>query len=216
MIVMVVDCGMGNVGSVLNMLRKVGVVGELTRKPEDVLRADRIILPGVGAFDSAMRRLRELRYVAPLTKRVIADRVPILGICLGMQILGNHSEEGKEPGLGWLDATTLRFRFDDLPQGPRIPHMAWNTVRACKESPFFPRSGAGQRFYFVHSFHIECSNPADVLSRTQYGVEFTSAVCHENILGTQFHPEKSHRFGLEFLRAFLAWSPGSASGGQRP
>lgn len=207
---MVLDYGMGNVGSIVNMLKKLGVTAELSAGPQDVLRADRLILPGVGAFDAAMTKLRQLGYLEPLRRRVLVDRVPILGICLGMQLLGQGSEEGQEPGLGWLDARAVRFRFDQQGErdGLRVPHMGWNTVRAATRSAFFPPADRERRFYFVHSYHLECHDPVDVLTRTTYGVEFVSAVRRENIVGTQFHPEKSHRFGLEFFRAFVSWVPG--------
>jgi glutamine amidotransferase len=211
-LVIVVDYGMGNLGSILNMLKKVGVPARLSSGPGDVLKADKIILPGVGAFDNAMKKLRGIGYVDALNQRVLVDKVPILGICLGMQILGRRSEEGQEPGLGWLDAQTVRFQFNDARQEPKVPHMGWNTIRICRESNLFPNPEMERRFYFVHSFHVQCNNTGDVLTRTQYGLEFTSAVFHDNILGTQFHPEKSHRFGLEFFRAFAAWFPGKAPG----
>ena len=206
-LVIVVDYGMGNLSSILNMLRKVGVPAELSRGPEDVLRAAKIILPGVGAFDNAMNKLRGLGYVDALAKSVLIEKVPVLGICLGMQLFSKHSEEGQEPGLAWLDAETVRFHFADAVQGPKVPHMGWNTIRVCYESHFFPNLEVQRRFYFVHSFYVKCNNPGDVLAYTHYGLDFSSAVCHENILGTQFHPEKSHRFGLAFFHAFAAWLP---------
>jgi glutamine amidotransferase len=205
--VIVIDYGIGNLGSILNMLRKAGIPGALSSKPSDVLRADRLVLPGVGSFDDAMSKLRESGYADVLTERVIGDRVPVLGICLGMQMLGNHSEEGEKEGLGWLDAETVRFNFPDERHSLKVPHMGWNTIRVCKESVLFQNPDQERRFYFVHSFHMVCVDPSDVLCRTNYGVEFVSSVCHNNIVGTQFHPEKSHRFGLEFLKAFASWSP---------
>lgn len=207
---MVLDYGMGNVGSIVNMLKKLGVAAELSGGPRDVLRADRLILPGVGAFDAAMTKLRQLGYVEALRQRVLGDKVPILGICLGMQLLGQGSEEGQEPGLGWLDARAVRFRFDAQGErdGLRVPHMGWNTVRPATPSPFFPATDRERRFYFVHSYHLQCQDAADVMTRTTYGVEFVSGVRRGNIVGTQFHPEKSHRFGLEFFRAFVSWVPG--------
>ncbi len=203
----VIDYGMGNVGSILNMLKKIGVPASLSRGPEDVLKADRIILPGVGAFDNAMTKLRELGYADALSRRVIGDRTPILGVCLGMQLFGRASEEGKEPGLGWLDATSVRFRFDSSGEARKVPHMGWNEIHLSRPSPLFPECRETPRFYFVHSYHLQCDDRADVLSMTRYGVEFVSGVCRGNIVGTQYHPEKSHRFGLAFFRAFAAWRP---------
>jgi glutamine amidotransferase len=204
---LIVDYGMGNLGSILNMLKKVGITAELSRDPRDLLRARKLILPGVGAFDTAMRRLQEGGYIDILGQKILAEKIPILGICLGMQLFGKRSEEGPVPGLGWLDAQTVRFRIPDSARQLKVPHMGWNTIRLCQKSPLFPDPEAEHRFYFVHSFHMQCNDPADVLACTQYGFEFTSAVCRGNILGTQFHPEKSHRFGLAFFRAFAAWSP---------
>jgi glutamine amidotransferase len=204
---MVIDYGMGNVGSIVNMLKKVGVTPRLSSGPEDVLCADRIILPGVGAFDAAVTKLRELGYFEAIRQRVLGDEVPILGICLGMQLFARASEEGAREGFGWLDATAVRFAGagnDEL----RVPHMGWNTVRPLHPSPFFPAAEEPEpRFYFVHSYYLRCADPSDVLATTAYGAEFVSAVCRGNIVGTQFHPEKSHRFGLRFFRAFAEWTP---------
>lgn len=205
--VVVIDYGMGNVGSILNMLKKIGAQVELSSRPEDVLKADRLILPGVGAFDAGMKNLRGTNCFAVLNQRVLKDRTPILGICLGMQLFTARSEEGQEAGLGWLDAETVRFRLDAGETRLKIPHMGWSPIRVCKPIPIFPNPAEERRFYFVHSFHVVCRNPADVLTTTQHGIEFTSAVCRGNILGTQFHPEKSHRFGIELFRNFMNWRP---------
>ena len=204
---MVIDYGMGNVGSILNMLKKIGVPASLSRGPDDVLLAEKIILPGVGAFDNAMTKLRTLGYVDALNQRVLRDKAPILGICLGMQLFGRSSEEGQETGLGWLDARAVRFRFEPEADPLKVPHMGWNHVRVTKQSDLFPETAELRRFYFVHSYHLQCHDPTDVLSLTRYGTEFVSGVCHDNIAGTQYHPEKSHRFGLAFFRAFAAWRP---------
>jgi glutamine amidotransferase len=205
--VIVIDYGVGNLGSILNMLKKVGVPAKLSRGPEDVLLADKIILPGVGAFDSAMKKLREFDYVDALAQRVLVDKVPILGICLGMQMFGRQSEEGQEPGLGWLNANTERFRFNDTTQTQKIPHMGWNRIKIRGSVPFFPDQDEDQRFYFVHSYHLQCNDSADVMATAWYGLDFVCAVFHKNIVGTQFHPEKSHRFGMEFFRRFAEWTP---------
>lgn len=205
--ILVVDYGMGNLGSILNMLKKVGVPAELSKDADDILRAQKLILPGVGAFASAMNNLRARGYIDALNQKILTEKIPILGICLGMQLFSKQSEEGLVPGLGWLDAQTVRFQFDGSREHFKVPHMGWNTIRLCQKSPLFIDAEEERRFYFVHSFHMQCNDPRDVLACTQYGFEFTSAVCRGNILGTQFHPEKSHRFGLAFFKAFAAWSP---------
>jgi glutamine amidotransferase len=203
----VVDYGVGNLGSILNILKKIGVSASLSKVPEDILVANKLILPGVGAFDNAMKKLRGMGYADALNHRVLVDKIPILGICLGMQLFSKQSEEGKDAGFGWLDAQTVRFRNEDIKCQLKIPHMGWNTVRICQKSPLFSNPDEARRFYFVHSFHVQCNNPNDVLACTHYGREFTSAVCHKNIIGVQFHPEKSHSFGLAFFQAFAAWRP---------
>lgn len=202
MSIVVIDYGMGNVGSILNMLRKVGAQGVLSQGPDDVMRAEKLILPGVGAFDKGMGNLRAMGYAAALGERVLNQRVPILGICLGMQLFTQRSEEGTAPGLGWMDAETIRFRFPEGTRQLKVPHMGWDDVSVCKPSPLFADAAEGRRFYFVHSYHVVCRDPADVLATTEYGFPFTSAVCRANIVGTQFHPEKSHRFGMDLLRRF--------------
>lgn len=209
--IVVIDCGLGNLGSILNMLRKLGATARLSTRPEDLLQADRLVLPGVGAFDTGMRNLRQLGYLDILNWRVLQEKIPILGVCLGLQLFTRCSEEGREAGLGWIDAETIRFDFSKSSQQLKIPHMGWNLVEVCKKSILFPEAERERRFYFVHSYHLRCNDSADTLARTHYGYDFTSAVCRENILGTQFHPEKSHRFGMEFFKAFLEWIPGTST-----
>jgi len=197
----IVDCRIGNTGSIANMLRKCGIPSQAVSLPGEVERAEKLILPGVGSFDHGMHRLRELDLVSVLSRRVVGDRVPILGICLGLQLFTERSEEGKESGLGWVAGQTVRFRFPDGPSPLRVPHMGWNTVAAGADGDFSSLD-ASARFYFVHSYHVICRQPADVLATTRYGYDFASVVRHDNIVGVQFHPEKSHRFGLAFLREF--------------
>lgn len=203
--ILVIDYDMGNVGSVLNMLKKVGAEARLSRSPEDLLQASKLILPGVGAFDNGMANLQHLGYLPLLKRCVLEEKRPILGICLGMQLFTRRSEEGTELGLNWLDADTVRFRFDSDRLDLKIPHMGWNDAHPRPGSWFFNNGNREERFYFVHSYHVICDNLDNVLATTSYGYEFPSAVLQDNIVGTQFHPEKSHRFGMAFLKRFVEW-----------
>ncbi len=200
--IVVVDYGMGNLGSILNMLHKVGVPGVISAEPSEIARADKLILPGVGAFDRGMQNLAERNLIPLLNDLVLEQRKPILGLCLGMQLFTRRSEEGQLPGLGWLDAETVRFRFAGPPPVLKVPHMGWNTLQPCANHPLFRDLGDEPRFYFVHSFYVVCGNQEEVLAQTRYGGDFASVVGKQNILGVQFHPEKSHRFGMALLRNF--------------
>lgn len=202
MSVTIVDYGVGNVGSLRNMLYRIGVESTATCCPIELAKAKKVILPGVGAFDEGMTRLQNTGLTGVLDTLVIRDKVPILGICLGMQMMTSGSEEGGLHGLGWIDAVTRRFDLS-LMDSLVVPHMSWNTVHIRKRSPLFSENAKDQRFYFVHSYHVVCSNQGDVLSDTHFGYSFTSAFQRANIFGVQFHPEKSHRFGLELLKNFV-------------
>ncbi|HYJ78563.1 MAG TPA: imidazole glycerol phosphate synthase subunit HisH [Longimicrobiaceae bacterium] len=199
----IVDYGMGNLGSIANMLRKVGSEGVITSDPERIAAAEKLILPGVGHFGAGMRALGERGLIPVLNRKALDERVPVLGICLGMQLLTRHSEEGDAAGLGWIDADTVRFRFAGEQARMRVPHMGWNGVRVERESPLFP-GGADEetRFYFVHSYYVRCHDADAVLAHTSYGHPFVSAVQKGNVMGAQFHPEKSHRYGMSLLRGF--------------
>ena len=196
----VVDYGMGNVASVLNMLRRIGVADAvLSRKPEDVARAERLVLPGVGAFDRGMAHLDAFGLAEPLRQRALTDGVPTLGICLGMHLLTSGSDEGERPGLGWIPGRARR-----IPASPdrTVPHMGWNHVTAVRDNPLVPLDGVRRRFYHVHSFHVVPDAPADVLATTLYGDELATVIGRGNVFGTQFHPEKSHRFGMDLFERF--------------
>jgi glutamine amidotransferase len=200
----IVDCGIGNVGSVANMFRKIGVPAVVSGDSGVLAEAEKLVLPGVGAFDHGMTRLRASGLIPILERRVLQDRTPILGICLGLQLLTRDSEEGACPGLAWLPASTVRFRFSGEEQGRlKVPHMGWNTVHPARAGGWPSLSGQ-PRFYFVHSYHLECDFPDDVLATARYGYEFAVAVRRENLAGVQFHPEKSHRFGMAVLRDFAS------------
>ena len=204
--IVLIDCGMGNIGSIFNMLRKVGADVLISRKPEDIRQASKLILPGVGAFDDGIARLKEFGLVSVLEEEVIGKGKTILGICLGMQLFSKGSEEGQSPGLGWVNADTVRFKFGDNLKNFKVPHMGWNTVQAMKESVFFAPHQEEKRFYFVHSYHVVCNDQKDVLTTTSHGFEFVSALQKGNIIGVQFHPEKSHKFGIDFIKRFAEMS----------
>ena len=196
----IIDYNIGNIAAVANMLRRIGLPCRITADPSEVAAADRMILPGNGSFDACMRNLRASGMVPVLEDRVLKDGVPLLGICVGAQMLGTESEEGQERGLGWLDMRVRRF--PDLP-GLKVPHMGWNQVTPMQPDNRLTRGMTEDtRFYFVHSYFMEPANRDDVLLQARYGIEFAAGVCRANIAGVQFHPEKSHRFGKQLLTAF--------------
>lgn len=196
----IVDYDIGNLGAVANMLRRLGAECEITSDRASIEAADKLILPGNGAFDACMHNLRTSGLVPVLEAKVRAERTPLLGICVGAQMLGHGSEEGREPGLGWMDLRVKRFPAQP---GLRVPHMGWNGVRV--EQPGHPLvSGLADdaRFYFVHSFYIEPADSADLLFSTDYGGRFAAGIARGNLAGVQFHPEKSHRYGKRLLANF--------------
>lgn len=199
--IVVVDYGMGNVGSIVNMVRRAGGEAMITGDPELIEKADKLVLPGVGAFDQGMRALEETNLLEPLRQAVGICGVPILGICLGMQLMMDRSEEGSLPGLGLVPGDVRRFPVGD--KLPRVPHMGWNRIAVKKACSLFDGEDHDRRFYFVHSYYVSCSDPDDVLATTVHGLEFVSAFNRRNLFGVQFHPEKSHRFGMELFRRFL-------------
>ena len=192
---------MGNLGSIVNMIKKIGSSSTVSSRISDVENADKLILPGVGAFDHGITHLNELGLIPALSKKVKQLKTPILGICLGMQLFTLKSEEGRLPGLGWLEAETIKFNLKDPKL--KIPHMGWNDVSYNPESKLFGGLGENPRFYFVHSYHVVCKDKSDECATTIYEKPFTSSVQKENICGVQFHPEKSHRFGLQLLKNFI-------------
>lgn len=200
--IVIIDYGMGNVGSILNMLKKIGCQASISADPAEITKAEKLILPGVGAFDHGMRNLAERNLVALLNKKIVDDRCPVLGICLGMQLLSKRSEEGQLPGLGWIAAETRKFKFDSEKIALKVPHMGWNEVNSRDPSTLFKGFDETPRFYFVHSYHVCCEREEDILATSYYGFEFVAAVRNGNIMGTQFHPEKSHRFGMQLLRNY--------------
>jgi imidazole glycerol-phosphate synthase subunit HisH len=202
--VTIVDYGVGNLASIANMARKAGTDSVISGDPAVVAAADKLILPGVGAFDRGMANLEERGLIGALNERAMERRVPTLGLCLGMQLLGRGSEEGSRPGLGWLAADSVRFKFAADAAALKVPHMGWNFIEPAAPATLIDSLPPEPRFYFVHSYYLACDNPADVMCWTTYGDRFASGIHHGNLWGTQFHPEKSHSFGLALLRNFLA------------
>ena len=193
---------MGNLGSIQNMLKKIGNKALISSEISDIENADKLILPGVGAFDNGIKNLEDMGIKTILEKKVIKNKTPILGICLGMQLFTKRSEEGVLPGLGFIDAETLKFKFDENNK-LKIPHMGWNNIMIKKENYIFKNMFENSRFYFVHSYHVVCNDENDVLANTNYGYDFVSVFRKKNILGVQFHPKKSHKFGMQLLKNFV-------------
>jgi imidazole glycerol-phosphate synthase subunit HisH len=193
---------MGNLGSIVNMIKRIGYRCEITSEKAKIDLAEKIILPGVGHFDRAMQNIVTLGLMDVITKKALNDKTPMLGICLGMHLMCKRSEEGRESGLELIDAEVKRFTFTEG-QKLRIPHMGWNNVRTQKDNPLFFSMYESPRFYFVHSYHVVCNNINDVLSTTPYGFDFHSSFSNGNIMGVQFHPEKSHKFGMLLLKNFI-------------
>ncbi len=198
--VSILDYGLGNLGSIRNMFQKIGAEAVAVATPEGLLGASKILLPGVGSFDAGMRALETRGLAGPLLDRARAG-VPILGICLGMQLLTRGSEEGTLPGLGLFDARCQRLL---VPVGStlKVPHMGWAQLTRRKNSRLLQGLDDKARFYFVHSYHVVCADPADVLATSDHGGEFVAMIERGNIMGAQFHPEKSHRFGMQLFRNF--------------
>lgn len=195
----IIDYDMGNVGSIKNMLKRLGYDAIVTSDIEIIKNATKIILPGVGAFDVGMENLKNRGLIDLLNNKVLVEKTPILGICLGMQLMTLRSEEGKLKGLEWIEAETIKFRLKDI----KIPHMGWNDVRVEKESIIFPTLGEYNRFYFVHSYYVNCFDKTNIVTTTEYGERFVSSFVKENIFGVQFHPEKSHSYGFRLLKYFM-------------
>jgi glutamine amidotransferase len=200
----IINYGSSNLGSMLNMLKKVGANAFIASKPDKIEAATKLILPGVGAFDNSMKNLTDTGLIPVLENKVLVRKTPILGVCLGMHLFTKQSEEGEAQGLGWFDAETVKFKSND--NKLKIPHMGWNTLKINQQNKLFKRLPENSRFYFVHSYHVKCSDDKDVLAMTSYGNDFAAVINKENIYGLQFHPEKSHKFGMQILKNFLEFA----------
>jgi glutamine amidotransferase len=201
----IVDFHMGNIRSIQHKLAKHGFTAVLSSDIDAIKKAKILILPGVGNFKKAMQNLQELNLVDVLNTKVLVDKTPIMGICLGAQLFTKHSEEGDVSGLGWIDAATKQFDFSTLKYKLAVPHVGWNTLQIKKEYAPIADVGLNQRFYFTHSYFIECKDNNDILATTNYGHDFVSSLQKDNIFGCQFHPEKSHKSGFELIKNFIRY-----------
>lgn len=197
-----IDYGVGNINAFVNVYKRVDVPVKIARTSEDLHGAEKLILPGVGHFDHAMNQLNNSGMRDTLDKMVLEDKVPVIGICVGMQMMANHSDEGKMEGLKWIDASVRKFDESTIKQVTRLPHMGWNDVKPVKDISLFKGLEKEAIFYFLHTYYFECNHQEDIMAVTDYGINFASAAHHENKYGIQFHPEKSHQYGEILLHNF--------------
>ena len=198
----IVDYGLGNLKAFANIYKRLNIHVEFVKTLEQLNSAEKIILPGVGAFDHAMSELNNSGMREKLDELVLEKKVPVLGICVGMQMLGKRSDEGNLEGLGWIDADIIKFDTNLIKQKPQLPHMGWNDVYPIVGNPLFQELETNSIFYFLHSYYFSCNNLQDAIAKSDYGLEFTCSVNHDNIYGVQFHPEKSHQYGIQLLKNF--------------
>jgi glutamine amidotransferase len=207
-VIVIIDYGMGNLGSIQNMFKSLGIKSAITKDLDVIQQAGKLVLSGVGAFDNGMKNLTTMNLIPLLQNKVVSQKTPLIGICLGMQLLSRRSEEGSLPGLSWIAADTQKFRFKKTNATLKVPHMGWNTITVKKmDSPLFQNLPDEPRFYFVHSYHLVCDSADTIAASTWHGYEFASAIQQDHILGVQFHPEKSHKFGMQVLKNFAKLSP---------
>jgi glutamine amidotransferase len=197
----IVDYGVGNLNSIQNMLKKAGVEGKISNKTEEIARASKILLPGMGAFDNCMEKLDESGLRQVVEQKAIREKVPVLGICVGLQMFMENSEEGRLPGLAWIKGSTVKFKPEKMQGNQKIPNMGWHEIQAKKPSRLL-QNLEDSRFYFAHSYYVQPEEITDILLTAEYGYEITVGIERENLVGVQFHPEKSHRFGMQLLKNF--------------
>ena len=198
----IIDYGVGNIAAFVNVFKRLNVPTQIAKCTKDLIGAEKLILPGVGHYDRAMSELLKSGMLGELNELVLEKKVPVIGICVGMQMMGNSSDEGTSEGLKWIDANVKKFDETKIKQMNRLPHMGWNDVFPVVKSPLFEGLEKDALFYFLHSYYMECNNPDDVLAVTEYGDQFTCAAYQENIYGIQFHPENSHKYGETLLANF--------------
>ena len=198
----IIDYGSGNIRAIANIYEKLNISYLIAKNPDDVIGAKKIFLPGVGAFDETISKLDEIGFRSVLDKEVLENKVPILGICVGMQILAETSEEGSLKGLGYIKGHVKKLDASKLDEKPKLPHLGWNSIEIKRKSSLFDNIDPQKGFYFLHTYYFKCSNNNDILSTTHYGNSFSSAINDNNIFGFQFHPEKSHSNGINLLHNF--------------
>ena len=198
----IINYGSGNIQAIAAIFKKININYRITDSPNNLDDIQKIILPGVGAFDKTMQQLIDSGFSDKLNELVLSKKIPILGICVGLQVMGNGSEEGKMPGLGWIPGKVKKFKIDKINNKPKLPHMGWNKINNFKCHPLFKGVDYDFGFYFIHSYYFECENFENILTTSVYGVEFPSSIHDQHIFGMQFHPEKSHENGVQLLKNF--------------
>lgn len=198
----IINYGSGNVYAIANIYKRLNIPHLVTNDPQELKSSTKLILPGVGAFDETMSLLNRTGLSELLNELVMFKKVPIMGVCVGMQILGDSSEEGALKGFGWIKGRVRKFDAQLLKQKPHLPHMGWNTAQQKRPCKLIDNMDFEQGYYFLHSYYFDCNDPADILTSTAYGIEFASAINHDNVYGIQFHPEKSHQNGSKLFRNF--------------
>ncbi len=198
----IIDYGLGNINAFFNVYKRLNIPVCVAKTEQDISMATKLILPGVGSFDYAMELLNNSGLRTGIENKVLKQKTPILGICVGMQILAEESEEGKLPGLGWIKGKVKLFDVSNIKFNTKLPHMGWNTVEPVLDNPLFNGLNSDSRFYFLHSYYFECKDADNLIATTTYGYNYCSAVNSDNIYGVQFHPEKSHSNGVRLLENF--------------
>jgi glutamine amidotransferase len=198
----IIDYGLGNVLAFVHVYNRLNIAVKVAKVANDLVNATKLILPGVGAFDHAIRQLHRSGMRRPVEQLVFENAMPVLGICVGMQMLAESSEEGKLPGLGWIDGKVKKFDLSVMPRDTNLPHMGWNNVKPVVDGGLFKGMELNCRSYFLHSYYFECHHQSNILAVADYGVQFSCAVRQKNVYGVQFHPEKSHHFGSQLLKNF--------------